>query len=255
MFNQKLKIANKDGEKLDVLIEGNTGSKETIVFVHGWGVDKDDGNGIFIDIAKSLGKKFRCVRFDMSSCGKSEGKEEDANHQKFTDDLKIILHYVREKFGVAISLVAISQGTLIASLAFSQIDNIYPRKVIFISPVNTNSTEGIERKMKKILSRGGTVDEFGISISPRSAGEPQKIGPGYWKALREMNPLDLVSKFSKATDMLMIRPIDDEYIDSSHIRDYQKIISLKFVEIHGGHNFKKPENRAILIEKIEKFLQ
>ncbi len=90
---------------LDTLVEGNFESDETIIFVHGCGVNKDDGDKIFVDVSKILGEKFRCVRYDASGCEKSEGKEEDMNHQKFANDFKSILNFVQKNFGKKISVV------------------------------------------------------------------------------------------------------------------------------------------------------
>jgi len=39
----KTKIKNVFGENLDILIEGNSNSKDIIIFVHGYGTDKDEG--------------------------------------------------------------------------------------------------------------------------------------------------------------------------------------------------------------------
>ncbi|GAB4139888.1 MAG: hypothetical protein Fur0024_0610 [Patescibacteria group bacterium] len=249
------KVLNSSGEMLDTLVEGNLESDETIIFVHGWGVDKDDGDNIFPDIAKVLSKKFRCVRYDASGCGKSDGKEEDMNHQKFADDFKSILDFTNKNFGEKISVIGMSQGTIVLPLANSQIENFKPRKIILISPVDSDSVKGIERKKRKILSRGGTFDEQGISISPRSSGKMEKIGSGYWKVLQNINTMDLMEKFSKKSKIIMIRGKEDEFIAKESVEDYKTIENLEFIEIHGSHSFKLPEDRKVLLEKIKEIFE
>ena len=59
-------IRNKFGERIDALVEGKEDADATIVFVHGSGTDKNEGENLFVDISKTLGKKFRIVRFDFS---------------------------------------------------------------------------------------------------------------------------------------------------------------------------------------------
>ena len=43
----KKRIKNIFGEDLDVLIEGNANSKRILLFVHGYGTDKDEGVRFF----------------------------------------------------------------------------------------------------------------------------------------------------------------------------------------------------------------
>lgn len=250
-MSEKLKIKNSWGENLDVLIEGKMDADISVVFVHGWGVDKDDGDRVFVDIAQSLKNDFRCVRFDLSGCGQSEGREEDANHQKFADDLKVVLKYVVSRFGPRIYLIAVSQGTTVATMAYSQLGEYFPEKTILLSPVDSNSSYGIERKKAKILKRGGSVDELGISYSPRSNGDVQKIGPGYWQTLRTMNPLKQMSDLACKTKLLVVRGTEDEFIAAESVAAYKTIANLDFIEITGNHTFKQPESRQKLIEIIQ----
>jgi len=254
--NSKIfKVLNSSGEMLDTLVEGNFESDETIIFVHGCGVNKDDGDKIFVDVSKILGEKFRCVRYDASGCEKSEGKEEDMNHQKFANDFKSILNFVQKNFGKKISVVGMSQGTIVLPFANFQIENFDLQKILLISPVNSNAVEGIERKKKKILSRGGTVDEEGISFSPRSSGKIEKIGSGYWKTLRNINIMNLMEKFSEKAKIAMIRGSEDEFIPKSSVEDYKKIENFEFIEIHGSHTFKLIEDRKTLLEKIKEIFE
>ena len=91
-------VNNAVGEKIDVLVEGNLNSPISIVFVHGFGKNKDESAGLFVDISSVL-REYRVVRFDFTGYGKSEGKQEDTSLVKEASDLNSVL---REYVEIAI---------------------------------------------------------------------------------------------------------------------------------------------------------
>lgn len=93
-MDKQVKIKNNLGEQLDALIEGNEKSKVTIVFVHGFGTDKNETENLFTDIATALKSQFRIIRFDLTGYGKSEGKQEETNYNKHAEDLKSVFDWV-----------------------------------------------------------------------------------------------------------------------------------------------------------------
>ncbi len=54
MLTDKIVIRNHKEELLDVLTSGNENAKTAIIFVHGFGSNKDENFNLFIDIATSL---------------------------------------------------------------------------------------------------------------------------------------------------------------------------------------------------------
>ena len=48
---------------------------------------------------------------------------------------------------------------------------------------------------KKIKNKGGTIDENGISMYPRTSGEVQKIGSDFWRVMREINTAEIFQNF------------------------------------------------------------
>jgi pimeloyl-ACP methyl ester carboxylesterase len=108
-------IKNNGDEELDTLVEGNENSHTTIIFVHGFGTQKDESYGYFIDVAKALHSNYRTVRFDFSGYGKSQGKQVDVNYKKHAEDLKIILDWTKEKFGGKIYIIAQSMGCFVTA--------------------------------------------------------------------------------------------------------------------------------------------
>jgi pimeloyl-ACP methyl ester carboxylesterase len=237
-----MKLKNQYGENLDLIVEGNQNSDTTVVFVHGLGTDKNE-EGLFVDISKSL--PYRIIRFDLSGYGKSDGKQEDANLQKHAKDIESVIDYAK-KFNGRINIIAHSMGTF-ATLLLSP-NGI--AKTFLLCPPSSDTCRSIEATKKRILSRSGTVNETGISIYPRSNGQVQIIGPMFWKALREFNPIISMKAYSMKNDLFVFGALHDEVISKETVTSYKQIPNLKYIELEGDHNFTKPEDRAALLSKI-----
>lgn len=238
-----IKIVNEQNEKLDVLIEGNTNARSTIIFVHGLGVNKNEGKNLFVDIATQLENKFRIVRFDLSGCGASEGKEEDSNLYKWSKDLYTIIKYVRSKYDGNVYIIAHSFGTFVTARLSPP--NI--QKTVFVAMANKD-TSGASIKAR-IKSRNGIVNEQGISIYPRTTGEVQKIGPSFWRELTKFNPILAVNTFASKTKLTIIEPNQDEIVKKENREGYEKMVD-KYIKLDGSHEFAKPEDRKVLIQQI-----
>jgi putative redox protein len=243
-------VFNSYKEKLDVLVEGNEKNNITIVMAHGLGLDKHETAGMFDSISQALTDQYRVVRFDFSGFGLSEGKMEDFDYYKHADDLNAILNYVKKTYGGTIYLIAHSMGTFITSLLNP--DGI--AKTIFTGIPNSNSSYIVDRLSKRFASKPGAhIDFNGISLIPRSSGVTQKFGPQFWRTLKEFRPVPSVTEFAKKTDLLIIHPKQDDVVGSEFQKEYDAIPHIKIEWINGDHSFKKPEDRLILIEKIQTY--
>lgn len=250
-MKKSLKIKNPFKEDVDVLVEGSSQAKKTIVFVHGFGTDKNENYSFQYDIAQALAKDFRIVRFDLTGYGKSEGKQEENNYKKHAKDLEAILKWVKTEWGNNIYVLAHSMGCFIASLLCP--DNI--QKTVFTSIPNANANYIINWMQANIKKRsGGVVNEKGISLYPRSRNRGiQKLGPSFWQVLREFKPVDSIKKFAKKTNLIIFKPLQDEVCGNKYFKDYKKISQLKFIELQGKHNFIEKKNRDKLILEIKRF--
>ena len=238
-------VNNAVGEKIDVLVEGNLNSPISIVFVHGFGTNKDEGAGLFVDLSSAL-REYRVVRFDFTGYGKSEGKQEDTSLVKEASDLNSVLGFVREKYGNRVWLIGMSLGCyVIALLSPGGIS-----KTVFVSPPDSSQAITAERLAKRIKSRkGGVVDYNGISIYPRSSGETQKIGPAFWKSLNEFNAEAAISAYSRKTDLITIIPVQDEIFERKNMDVYDRVSS-SCIRIKGNHAFTVQEEREALVLKM-----
>ena len=247
----KIKITNIFGERLDVLIEGSKESKSVVIFVHGYGTDKDESFATFLDLSKYLNDKFFLVRFDLSGYGKSEGNDFEFQFQKAAGDLDSVIRYVRRNYpDKVLNIIAHSLGTVTASLLSPY--NI--RKTVFTSVPNSNTEFVITELKKRILSHGGKVDEEGITYYPRTRGAGQKIGPGFWKTLRAYNPCEYLEELGNKTDLIIFKPMQDDVLKNVYFDEYKAIKNIQYVEVSGDHNFKDPRQREELFKKIKTFL-
>lgn len=241
-----LKIKNKFGENLDVLIEGKEDAETSIIFVHGFGTDKNEGS-LFIDISQALSDKFRIIRFDFSGYGKSEGRQEDVDYAKQAGDLDAVLSYIRPKYPGRINIVAHSMGTFITAF----LSPIGIKKSIFTGVPNTDTVASNKRLQDRIIKRGGVVNENGITIYPRTSGAVQKIGPSFWKIKREFNAIKAFEKYAEKSQLVIFKPLQDEVVGNDNFDGYKNIPNLTYREINGAHNFSKPQDRRELIENIK----
>ncbi len=248
----KVKIKNKQNELLDIWIEGNEKSDITIIFIHGFAVDKHETAGYFDDLAKSLGETYRIVRFDFSGCGESEGRLEDKNYNTWSEDLKVTIDYVKNNHKGVIYLLAQSMGCFVTAITNPK----GIKETVFTGIPNSNTQHIIDSIAKRFGSRPGAVINYrDISIVPRSSGQTQKIGPSFWQVLKEYNPLESVKEFSKNTKLLINHPLQDEVVGQEFLDEYSIIPGVTIKKINGDHAFTKTEDREKLIEIVKNFFK
>lgn len=244
-------IFNSQHEKIDTLVEGLNTSDITVVMVHGIGTDKHETAGQFDDISKGLADQYRVVRFDFSGFGKSEGRMEDFDYYKHADDLKSVLKYVKKTYGGQVYIVAQSMGTFITAL-------LNPKgieKTVFMGIPNSQTSFIIERITKRWGSKPGAhIDMDGISLVPRSSGVMQRFGAKFWATLKEFKPVEAVTQYSKNTKLLIIHPIQDEFVGQDFLEEYKTIPDVTIEHMNGDHSFKKSEDRIALTLRIRSFL-
>jgi pimeloyl-ACP methyl ester carboxylesterase len=239
-------VHNKHGERLDVVVEGN--GDTTIIFVHGMGTDKNEGSTkLLSDISAVLQRNYRIMRFDLSGYGKSEGTSEEGNLHKWAEDLQAVLQSAKS-FGGKNYILAHSMGMQVVTL----LSPSHIEKTVFTGMPGFDSAKQIERLQRRMLSRGGTVDEQGISLYPRLSGDVQKIGKEYWAALRSFDTVEMLRTYARKTSLLAIRPLEDKIIKPE---PFPTDIPARYIELPGDHNFMKREDRDTLIKHIAEFFR
>lgn len=250
-MNKKVKIKNIFGENLDLLLEGNEKSKQIVVFVHGYGTDRDEGFASFLEFSKYIQDDFLIIRFDLSGYGASGGEEQEFQFQKAAGDVDSVIRFARKNYPKKeINIAAHSLGTFVVSLLSP--NGI--RKIVFTSIINSNTKFVSKNLENRILSKGGKVDKNGISAYPRSRGAVQLIGKDFWKTLENFNPVEYIADLAKKTELVIYKPKHDEIIPNKYFDAYKKIDKVKFYKVDGDHNFKDPKERKELFKKVRKFL-
>jgi len=249
-MKKAIKIKNIFGEELDVLLEGNENAKEIIIFVHGFGTDKNEGFSSFLDASKAFQKDYFIVRFDQSGYGKSGGQQKDFQFQKASGDLDFIIRFVRRNYpNKKINIFAHSLGIFVTILLSPE--NI--SKTIFTGAINLDLKLITEKLRKRILDKGGTLNERGVSKYPRTSGAIQEVGRDFWRTLENIDMTSYLKEFSRKTDLIVFKSKQDEIVGSDNSFDgYKKIKTLKYIEIDGDHNFSNPKDRKNLILEIKK---
>jgi len=252
-MKKSLKVKNIFGESLDVLVEGNEKGDEVIVFVHGFGTDKNEGFSSFLDAGKFFQKDYLLVRYDMSGYGGSGGEEKDFQFQKAAGDLDFILRFVRRKYPAKkINIFAHSLGAFVVVLLSPE----GIKKTVFTGAINTDLHLIVKKLEKRIVDKNGIVNKNDISVYPRSSGTVQLIGKDFWRTLENVDFLLLLKEFAVKTDLLVIKSKQDEIVCSDlSFAEYKKIQSLCYEEMDGDHNFKDSKDRKRLFKRIEKFLK
>lgn len=250
-MNRNLKIPNHQGELLDVLIEGNQNSNKLAILVHGFGTNKHE-HGLFDSLAHTLTPDFLTIRFDFSGYGNSEGDQIEVNYEKQTKDLKAIITLIDTQYPEkGKNIIAMSMGCYVTSIL--KPTNINKSVLLSIPNQETHSLNNFIQQ--RIINKGGSIDEEGISIYPRTHGEDQQIGPSFWRVMQQLNPLKEITKFSTMTDMLIIHPKYDEIVASNHVQAYRQINTAQFLEVPGDHSYSQPSDRKNVVEIISQFLQ
>lgn len=247
----KKKIKNIFGENLDVLIEGNPKSKKVIIFVHGFGTDKNEGFASFLDLSHYLKKDYLTIRFDLSGYGKSEGKDYEFQFQKAAGDVDSIIRYARKNYkNKEINIIAHSLGAFVVSILSPH--NI--KKIVFTSIPNANTEFIIKELKQRILSKGGKINEKGNTIYPRTSGATQYIGKDFWRTFRSFNPVEYIKELGHKTELIIFKPLQDDVLKNKYFDEYKKIKNIIYIEVDGNHNFTKKEDRNNLFKQIKKFL-
>ncbi len=246
----KKKIKNLFGENLDVLIEGNFDSNRILIFVHGFGTDKNEGFATFLDLANYLNNDFITIRFDLSGYGESEGDECEFQFQKAAGDVDSVIRYARRNYpDKEIFIVAHSLGTFVVSI-------LSPHKIkktVFTSIPNSNTDFIIQEIKKRIISKGGEINENNLTFYPRTSGVVQVIGKDFWKTLKNFKPVDYIKEFADKTELRIYKPKNDDVLENKYFDEYKDIKNIEYIEVEGNHNFTKKEDRDNLFKSIKEF--
>ena len=247
-LNETMKVKNKLGEQLDVLVSGNPNAARVIVFMHGLGTDKHEGYLLFDDIASALQDNFITIRFDVSGFGKSEGKQSEFCLTKAADDLQSVLEFATKQYARPVNIIAHSFGGYVTTYLNPQ----EVEKIIYTSTPRPETQTMAAALQKRILAKG-ELNMDGVSIYHRSSGEIQEIGAKFWKDLTEFDALNALKSLTHLNRLTIFSAKNDDIVKLES-GDLYRSIKIDYHEISGDHDYKDPQDRAGLIEMIKKVL-
>ena len=146
--------------------------------------------------------------------------------------------------------MAYSMGTFVTSLLSP---NGIGRSVLSGVP-NSNTSYVIGRLKRRIGSRvGAVVNIDGITIYPRTSGEVQKIGPSFWRVLKEFKPVEAVSDFVRKTKLLIIQFKEYDVVGTEHLSEYAGIQGAEILWLSVNHSVTGKKDRRVVIKAIREF--
>lgn len=245
-----MKITNMFGEELDVEVEGNPKSDKVIIFVHGFGTDKNEGFSSFLDEAEFFNDQYITVRFDQSGYGKSQGNDYEFQFQKAAGDLDSVIRWVRRNTpNKMVYISAHSLGAFVTAIL-----SPYQIKKIAMTSIPNSDTDYVIRTLqKRITANGGQVREDSLTQYLRTSGATQVIGKDFWRTLRAFKPVESLKELGDKSDVLILKPMQDEVLDDKYFDEYKTIENIEYIEVDGDHNFKKPDERKAVFELIKVF--
>jgi uncharacterized OsmC-like protein/pimeloyl-ACP methyl ester carboxylesterase len=174
MNNQRLKIENKKGNKLQAHLElpANQKPSHFAIFAHCFTCSSS--LGAVRNISRALTNHgFGVVRFDFTGLGRSEGEFADSHFSANVDDLIAVSDFLKEHYEAPSLLVGHSLGGAAVLVAASKLDNIKavatvgaPSTVSHVKHLFSHGIDDIKNKGRVEVNIGGRpfkIDEEFVS--------------------------------------------------------------------------------------------
>ncbi|MCD2257802.1 bifunctional alpha/beta hydrolase/OsmC family protein [Psychroserpens luteolus] len=174
MSNERLKIENKKGHKLQAYLELPANQKPSYFAIFAHCFTCSSTLSAVKNISRSLTNHgFGVVRFDFTGLGRSEGEFADSHFSANVDDLIAVNDYLTENYKAPSLLVGHSLGGAAVLVAASKLDNIKavatigaPATVNHVKHLFSHGIEDIKQKGKVEVNIGGRpfkIDEDFVS--------------------------------------------------------------------------------------------
>jgi pimeloyl-ACP methyl ester carboxylesterase len=216
--------------------------KRIVIFSHGFGVAKDS-NGLFADIATAFNPDIEPVLFDYNDIDMATNT---MTVHSLGEQAKLLNEHIaqlrQDHPGIPITLIAHSQGCMVAALADSKVD-----QVILLAAPETLNLERSERSFAD-RRRPEHLPDGSIKLTRRKGGTVI-ILPGFQSEIRSIDPPTQYNQLATHTSVTIIRAAQDEMlgrrVDDSHLDP-----SIGLIKLSGDHNFTDPSDRQSLITTI-----
>ena len=218
--------------------------KKTILYSHGFGVERDD-RGLFTDIATAL-PSFRHVMFDYNLI-------DTERHQLTVQPIDVQAALLQKQYNElheaneGVTLICHSQGCLVVALA--QLPRV--AKTVFITPAQTINVDAF---LKKFVDRLNTViDRNGVSTFGRKDGSTTIVPKQYLDSIERIDVEAAYHNLATRTELLVISAKDDEVLRKTNF-DYLNDVA-RVTTLAGDHNFSDAKDRTAMVRMVSEFLR
>jgi putative redox protein len=200
MNNERLKIENKKGHKLQAYLELPANQKPNYFAIFAHCFTCSSSLNAVKNISRALTNHgFGVVRFDFTGLGRSEGEFAESHFSANVDDLIAVNDFLKEHYEEPSLLVGHSLGGAAVLVAASKLDNI-----IAVATVGAPATVG---HVKHLFSHGiDEVKEKG-TVEVNIGGRPFKIDDEFVSDFDKTDLPEIVKSLRKPI-LILHSPID-----------------------------------------------
>ena len=240
-------IKSRDNILRGMVHVSNASEPIPVIICHGYfSASKIGPQRLFVEMGEHLSKLgFDVYRFDLSGMGESDGSIDEITFNEHVDDLRNIIHYVKDLYpNKKICLIAHCLGCSYALVNVLEKDDIY-REIVFLAPFYSN-----EKILKNFFVKEESLKELeNLSFTMRK-------GLYAHKSFFESNPQEAFMERINAVKVTIdvIIPTNDQFIpieDNKKTFENAKFANVKYLS-GADHNF--TEHKAKLILKIGELL-
>lgn len=218
-------------------------SRRTIIYSHGFGVERD-ARGMFTDIAAAF-PEAENILFDYNIQNRAENTLMVRPLSEQKDILLAEIAQAKARFGnVPIDIIAHSIGSVVMALARPE----EIRRTAFLAPPLELASSSFQR----FASRPGSIiNPDGLSRLARRDGSFTLVPAAFWKEREAIDPVALFNVLSEMTELIIILANQDDVVSAER----KSLLSpqIRIIAIDGDHDFRS-ESRAHLIETLTHIL-
>lgn len=224
-----------------VEIRGDKNARDAIVFVHGFGVTRYDGDNLFKDIADGL-SDYRSFLFDLND------KDADGLRINSLEEQVRRVNTVMAQLGEGgtVTVIAHSLGALIASMSPAVLARA--GQVILLTPAIGDVFSSLHARFNERME--GQDETEPVTVTSKTVGE-LTFAAGFWPQLNAASPVtERIVALTKQRPATVISAQRDEVLPA----DMSDIFGDELCRsVDDDHNFTR--NRATLISIVKETVQ
>lgn len=251
---EKIKIKNRKGQNVVVLVEKVPNQKGLAFVMHGLGGFKEQPQiETFAEAFKE--NNYTTIRFDTTNTiGESDGNYEDATITNYYEDLEDVINWAKSQpwYQEPFCLAGHSLGGICTALYAEN----HPDKIKALAPISTvvSGKLSVERRSKEELE---AWKKTGWQIK-KSSSKPGLIKKLKWSHMEDRLKYDLLEKVERLTMpvLMIVGDKDDSPISHQKIL-FDKLPGKKEIHIikNAPHTFREPEHLKEIKQIFDRWIK